>query len=189
MSNNKRKFSPLMLVLCAVLAALYVVLSSFLAIRLGNSLRITFASLPVILAASLLGPVPAAIVAAVGEFINQMISYGLSPTLPLWLLPPVCRGVMVGLMLLPMRKKGVLPETKPVQYGAVLMIAALLTTVVNTLVMWADSVFWGYYSFAYVFGTAATRFVSGIITAAAVAIVAVPVLHALRRVPAVKKLS
>ena len=70
------------------------------------------------------------------------------------------------------------------RYGlcyAVCAAAALCTTAVNTLVMYLDSVIMGYYSFAYVFGSALIRICSGILTAVVVSTVAIPLVRLLRR--------
>ena len=56
-----------------------------------------------------------------------------------------------------------------------------MRTAANTAVIWADSVIYGYYSFAIVFGAAAVRFVTGIIAAVLVATVAMPLVKLLRR--------
>lgn len=164
-----------------VMAALYVVFSFFLGIRAGN-LRINFASLPVVVTAVLLGPVQAAAVALVGEFFNQLLSYGLAPTILLWMIPPALRGVIVALAARQLAGGGRLPESRPLPYYASVVAAALLTTAANTLAIWLDSVLMGYYSFAYVFGATAGRLVTGVVTAVLVATVSIPVVHALRKV-------
>ena len=64
----------------ALLAAMYLPLSLYAAVQVGN-VRISFGSLPVVVAALLVGPVDAVIVAMVGEFFKQLL------TLPT---PPCC---------------------------------------------------------------------------------------------------
>ena len=54
-------------------------------------------------------------------------------------------------------------------YYATCICAALVTTVGNTLVNWLDSVLYGYYSFAYVFGDFVYRAGVGVLNAAAMA--------------------
>ena len=72
------KFNTRTLCRVAMLAALYVLLNNTIAIKAGN-LRITFASLPVVLSALLFGPLESAVTALVGEFINQLIGgYGIT---------------------------------------------------------------------------------------------------------------
>ena len=54
----------------AILTALYVVLTTTLSLKLPGDIRITFASLPILLSAILYGPGEAAVIALVGEFLN-----------------------------------------------------------------------------------------------------------------------
>lgn len=180
-SRDSRKLRSRIRMMCyiGVMAALYVVLALFVSIRAGN-LRITFASLPVIVTAVLFGPGAGAAVALVGEFFNQLLSYGLSPTMPLWILPPALRGLAVGLAARWLARGGKLPESRPVPYYACIVGAALLTTAANTVVIWLDSVFWGYYSFAYVFGDTVSRLVTGVVTAVLMATASIPLVRVLR---------
>ena len=75
----------------AVLAALYVPLAVFVAIQIGN-VRISFGSLPVVVSALLFGPVEAVLVAGIGEFFKQLLTYGVTATTVLYLIPPALRG-------------------------------------------------------------------------------------------------
>ena len=54
----------------ALLAAMYVPLSLYVAVQVGN-VRISFGSLPVVVAALLLGPLDAVVAALVGSFLNS----------------------------------------------------------------------------------------------------------------------
>ncbi|MDD3165620.1 MAG: folate family ECF transporter S component [Oscillospiraceae bacterium] len=160
-------------------AALYFVLT-MLSIRMGQ-LRITFGSLPIVLCALLLGPGDAVAVAAVGEFFNQLLSYGLMPTTPLWIIPPVLRGLAIGLVMLRFRRSARPLERRPVPYYLTCIGAALVTTIANTAVLYLDAVIYGYYTFAYVFGAAAIRTVTGIVTAFLVATLAAPLATILKK--------
>lgn len=177
---SKKKLSVRTIAMIGVMAALYVVLNTFVSIKVGN-IRVTFASLPGIVMAMLFGPVEAVLTAGLGELINQLISYGPSITLPLWLVPPVFRALMVALAAKAFAKKGQPLEEKPALYIGVLVCVAVLTTVLNTAVMAADAMVWGYYSTAYVFGGAVMRFVNGMITAVVVALLSLPVVRRLRK--------
>lgn len=175
MSKSKVK------ILCrmAVLAALYALLT-LVSIRAGN-LRVTFASLPVAVCAVLFGPWQAAGVAICGEFLNQMLTYGFTVTTVLWLIPPAVRGLCIGYAALACRKTERALEYRPVTYYAVFLLAALVTTVCNTAVIWVDSKLLGYYSFAYVFGDFMLRTFTGVVTAAVIATVSLPLVTLLRR--------
>ena len=165
--------------LTGTLAALYLALN-MVGFR-AWSFHITFASLPVIVGGLLFGPVEGMLIAAIGEFFNQTLSYGVTPTTVLWLIPPAVRGLAVGYAALTLRKGPRSLDERPVLCYVICMAAALLTTVVNTLVMYLDSVIMGYYSFAYVFGSAVVRITSGILTAVVVTTGAVPLVRLLRR--------
>ncbi len=164
----------------AMLAALYILLNNTIAIKAGT-LRITFASLPVVVSALLFGPGEAALTALVGEAVNQLRNYGLGVTTALWLLPPVVRGTLVGLAARPLRDTERPLERRPALCYAVCILAALCTTAVNTAVTALDAWILHYYSTAYVFGNLAHRSLSGIVVAAVVATVAMPVSSLLRR--------
>ena len=72
-------------------------------------------------------------------------------------------------------------ENRPVRFYTVCVLAAVVTTAANTAVIWVDSILYGYYTFALVFGSALIRFVTGMITAVLVATVAMPLTTLLRR--------
>ena len=77
----------------ALLAAMYVPLSLYVAVQVGN-VRISFGSLPVVVSALLFGPVEAVTVAMVGEFFKQLLTYGVTYTTVLYLIPPALRGLV-----------------------------------------------------------------------------------------------
>ena len=163
----------------AILAALYVLLT-MVSIRAGN-LHITFASLPVVASALLFGPGEAAVTALLGEFLNQMLSYGFTLTTGLWLIPPAVRGLVVGVCAARFWKTGKPLENRPAAYYLACVVGALATTACNTAVIWLDSVIYHYYTPAYVFGDTLLRLVTGMTTAICVATVAMPVARLLRR--------
>lgn len=164
----------------AVLAALYVPLALFVSVQIGN-VRISFGSLPVVISALLFGPVESILVAAIGEFFKQLLSYGVTATTVLYLIPPALRGAIIGVAVVLMWKRGVRLETRKISYYAVCICGAIFTTVGNTLVNWLDSVLYGYYSFAYVFGDFMYRGGAGILNAIAIATIALPLVTLLHR--------
>ncbi len=165
----------------AVMGALCAVLT-LVSVRAGN-LRITFAYLPALIVSVLFGPLQGAAVAMIGELLNQLLSYGLTATTLLWLLPPAVRAVCVGAAAKRLCAKGRMLEARPVVWYAVVIASTLLTTVCNTGVIWLDSVLYGYYSFAYVFGDTVLRLITGVVTAAVVGTLALPLLRFLRKQP------
>lgn len=168
-----------------IMAALYVLLT-MLSIKAGN-LHITFASLPVVVMALLYGPIEGAAVALIGEFLNQMLSYGFTVTTGLWLIPPAVRGLIIGLVAMRMWSSPRPLENRPAAYYSVCISAAVVTTVCNTAIIWLDSHIYHYYTFAAVFGDAAVRFVAGMVTAAVISTIAMPLVRLLRRQGLVQK--
>ena len=173
------KFNAKAICRIAALAALYFLLN-MVSIKAGN-LRITFASLPVVVSALLFGPLESVLVALFGELLNQLLSYGLTATTLLWLVPPAVRGLTVGLLAARLWRTGHPLETRPVLCYGICVLAALCTTVANTLIIWLDSVLLHYYSAAYVFGQLFYRLGSGVVIAVIIATVAMPLAGLLRR--------
>ena len=163
----------------AVMVAMYVLLN-LISIRAGN-LRITFASLPVVTASLLFGPLEGGLVALLGEFLNQLLSFGLTPTTLIWVLPPVARGLVIGTVAVRMWREGRLLDRRPAVCYAVCLLGAAATTLCNTAAIWMDSVIYGYYTFLLVFGDALLRFATGMVTAVVITTVAIPLVHLLRR--------
>lgn len=171
----------------ALLAAMYLPLSLYAAVQVGN-VRISFGSLPVVVAALLFGPLDAAIVAVVGEFFKQLLTYGVTYTTVLYLIPPALRGLVVGAGALLLLRRGQRLEERQTVCFAVCVAAALCTTVGNTLVNWLDSVLLGYYTPALIFGDLVWRLIVGVINAVVMASLAIPLVKTLRRRGAVSGL-
>lgn len=164
----------------AMLAAMYVPLSLYVAVQVGN-VRISFGSLPVVISALLFGPLDAVIVAMVGEFFKQLLTYGVTYTTVLYLIPPALRGLAVGLgAALALRRGRRLEERRALCY-AVCVAAAICTTVGNTLINWLDSVIFDYYTPALIFGDLIWRLLVGMINAVVMASLAMPLVRVLRK--------
>lgn len=165
----------------ALLAAMYLPLSLYAAVQVGN-VRISFGSLPVVIAALLFGPLDAVVVAMVGEFFKQLLTYGVTYTTVLYLIPPALRGLVVGLGALALAACGGrrLEERRTLCY-AVCILAAVCTTVGNTLINWLDSVIFGYYTPALIFGDLVWRLIVGMINALVMASLAMPLVRVLRK--------
>ena len=80
-----------------------------------------------------------------------------------------------------------LGERRTVCY-AVCILAAICTTVGNTLINWLDSVIFGYYTPALIFGGLVWRFIVGMINAVVMASLAMPLVKILRKQNAVSGL-
>ena len=82
----------------AVLAAIYFVLGTYLHVE-NNNFNASIQTLPVLIGAFTLGPVPAMFIGIIGEFLKQLIMYGIDPTTPLWILPYALEGLLAGLLV------------------------------------------------------------------------------------------
>ena len=164
----------------AILTAVYVLLSMTLVIRTGNW-KLTFVALPVVTASLLLGIRGGCAVALLGEFLSQLLTYGLMHTTILWIWPPVGWALAVGIAAGREKRRGGRLEERTVRCYAACMAGALLTGCMNTLALWLDSLINHYYTFAVVFGSVAIRLPKDIVTALIVVAVAIPLVKLVRR--------
>lgn len=169
------------LCLSGVMAALFFVLDFFATgISLaffGNSIKISASGLPIIITAILAGPLFAAGAGFVGALLGQMLQYGFTATTLLWVLPAVARGFVVGVLFIAFKR-----SLKPHLIILETVISSLAVTALNTLAMLIDSKLNGYYSYTYIFGGILPRVVSGIITAALLSIIALPIIRLICKV-------
>ena len=156
------------LVTDAVLIALYVVLN-FYTIRLGW-LNISLAAFPILVAALLYGWADGLIVGA----ISQLLTYGLSVTTIMWMLPTLVRGLMVGLYA---TKRGFDLNRK--QIGFIVLVSCLVVTLLNTAALYADSLIY-HYPVALTLGTIALRLVSSVVMAVVFTIITPKTIQLLR---------
>lgn len=167
----------------AMLAALYFALS-MLAVPVGG-LKLTFEHLPVIIAAMLFGPVDALIVGALGELANQMLTYGFTATTLLWMTPAMFRGLSMGLCAKLLRGymslDAVIEKKLPLTFMVVCVISGLICSLLNTFTLYVDSKLFGYYSYAMVFGVLWIRLGASAVSSVLMAIVAKPVMAAMRK--------
>ena len=184
MTNNKNTaFSTRRLALNAVMIALYIALST-LAIPLGG-LKLTVEHLPVIITAVLFGPLDALLVGGLGELINQMLTFGFTPTTILWMAPAMFRGLSMGLCAKYLAKyaglNAVIEKKLPIAFLVICVISGLICSLLNTFTLYVDSKMFGYYSYAMVFGVLWVRLATSAVSSVLMAVVAKPVTVALRK--------
>lgn len=89
-------FSTRNLILMAALIAMQIILARFLSIQASDILRISFESVPIVLAGMWLGPLSGAIVALIADILGTVLSgYGI--WFPPIALGPILVGVISGL--------------------------------------------------------------------------------------------
>ena len=139
MTNSPRRgISTRRLTMNAVFIALHVGLD-FASIYIGNEIKLSFASFPLLCAAMLFGTADGIYVAGIGEFIYQLLMYGLGPTTLLWMLPPMLHALIAGLLA---RRFG--HEMGVRQVGITVLISGLIAALLTTLVIYIDAQVWGY---------------------------------------------
>lgn len=179
---QKKSFPIIRITFDALLVAFFSVLSMF-SMTIGG-VKITFASLPGVLAAMLFGPADAFLVGFGGAFLEQMLKFGFTPTTLLWVLPPAIQPMLIGLSAVAFKKYMALDHIfsarKPLFYFASCMVAGLVTSLLNTVVYYIDAKIYGYYTFALIFGVLGVRIITNQIVVILTGIVAMPILNALR---------
>ncbi len=173
--NSKNK-TILNICIVAVMAALFVVLD-LVSIKIGNNIKITFGGLPILVAATVCGPLWGGFAGLIGSFIAQCFSYGFSATTLLWVLPAFARGLVAGLLFIALYNK------LKLQYNLIIsvIVSSLTVTALNTLAIFIDSKIYGYYSIAVVFGQTAFRVVSSVVTSIAYIVLLLPILYAIKK--------
>lgn len=145
----------------AMLAAMCAALG-YVAIDLGN-IKITFEGVPVLLAALMFGPIDGMLVGGIGTLIYQLLRYGVTATTPLWILPYVASGLLVGVWAAKRHfDVGLRTTMSPrlrTEIVAAVAAAEFMIFVLNTFSLYVDSHIYGYYSPAFIFGAVGIRLV------------------------------
>lgn len=168
------------LAVMGILGALCIAFSC-LSIKTGP-LTISFASLPIYVAAFYLGAPEAIIVALLGGAADQIISYGISATMPLWLIPDVVRAATAFLLSYWYKKL----YKKPVEtdYSITLIICVIssfICTFATTAVMAIDALLFNYFSWTYILSSLGMRLFSSTIIAILCGIVVSPIVNILKQ--------
>lgn len=176
-------FSVRRIAIDAVLIAMFFGLS-LLSVQLGG-IKITFASLPTIICAMLFGPIDGFLVGFLGAFLEQMLKFGFTATTMLWILPPAIRGLFIGLCAVLLKKHmsvdTILQTKRPYVYFIFCILSGIIVSTLNTLVFYVDAKIYHYYEYHMIFGVFWIRIASGIVSSLLMALVALPVVAALKR--------
>ena len=170
MHNTKTRQLALNAVLAAMCAAL-----GYLSLDFGN-LKITFESVPILIGALLFGGLDGAAIGAVGTLIYQLLRYGITVTTPLWILPYVLCGLVVGIYA---RRHDF--QLSQWQVIFIVVLAELMVTGINTLALIVDAKIYGYYTPTLITGALLLRLVLCVGKALVYAFVLPPLLAQLRK--------
>ena len=127
------------LVFDAMLVALFVVFSTVLSFK-TPWFEVSLVSLPILLCAYFYGWVDAVAVAALGSFIEQLVSpFGLSVTTVIWMAPVMLLAAVSSLGFFLAKK-----AKNPVWIVLVIVVAELVLTFANTAALYLDGYIWQY---------------------------------------------
>lgn len=153
-----------LLCLTGIMAAMFVgldVLAVSISAPFGGNLKISLSGLPVLIVSIFGGPLWGGMTGFLGAFIGQLITYGLSATTVLWIIPAVARGVIMGLLFRAFRRS--------LAPGILILetcITSVAVTLLNTAAMLLEQKLYGYYqSYLAIYGAIPARLLAGIITA------------------------
>ncbi len=120
--------------------ALFIVLNYASFVLFPPAIKFSLKGLSIIFISVLYGPWWGALLGGVGEFFCQLVSaYGLTPTTPLWVLPWVVEGIIVGLLF---KQKDV--RKHPILWVITVLVSCVAVTTLNTFALWIDSLVVGY---------------------------------------------
>lgn len=157
-----------------VLIGLFLVLG-LLRIRVGTFLEIGLGTIVITIAAVCLSPWEAIIIAALGEFMNQIFfsGYGLTPTTVLWVLPVVARAALLSLFAYLYRRKGESIVDHKVWFYVAVLGTALVVSCLDTGLLYLDGIIM-HYPVAYTWAQTGIRFLTSQITAIIVVTLTIP---------------
>lgn len=155
-----------------MLAAMCAVLG-YLAIDM-NVIKITFESVPIIMAALMFGPLDGIAVGGIGTLLYQVIRYGITVTTPLWILPYVLCGLIIGLFA----KKHDFNLTQR-QTLIIVVLTELMITVLNTGTMYVDAKIFAYWFPGFISAALAIRLIVCVVKAVAYAYLLPPLIKSI----------
>ncbi len=157
---SKQRINTRMLVLDALMIALFVVLSRLLSFEIAG-VKITIAALPIIFTAFYLGLTHTVIVSVLAEFITQVLGFGLTPTTVLWMIPGIVRGILICLFIRYLFKKtNNIKSTTHLQYFIMIFISAVVVFILNTFVIIFDGWLYKYLTVVAAIAQLVPRFIS-----------------------------
>lgn len=188
-NNNTRRDYIRRITMNAMMIAMYVVLDG-VSLKLNDYMKLTFNSFAVIICIMLFGMIDGCIVAGVGEFIIQLKF--ISPFLPLFVLVQLVRAFIMGAFAEALFKKREYLEKKPVWLYAMCIVSGLVTSALNSVVLFAYLSGMDYANLfrvpAEYWLTRIPAFSSTLVTSVVLATAALPVARAIRRLGVGRKI-
>ena len=172
MNSNIKK-----LISIALYIAMFTVLSIYGTINIVDA-KLTLQNFPLLLGAITLGPTAGAIIGFTGALLNQLLTYGFTPTTLIWVLPHTIFGLLTGLVF--ENKK--LKADKGVRFWVTIIVLQLILTLLNTVALFVDSVIFGYYSFLLIFGSLIARLMLSVLTSIVYCCILPPVLKVIKKI-------
>lgn len=152
----KRPFNTREVCLLGLLTALMVVLS-YVSIPLGT-IKLSIEGVPIYIAGFIFGPVGGIIVGFLGSLLYQLLSYGVTATTLLWILPHVATGFLAGFLGLCLNDEfEIVGELNKLLFVPSVMLINLLATLINTYAIKVDAIMFGYYTETLIVATLAVR--------------------------------
>ena len=130
-----KKLAVLDISMCAVSVALHIILELFLTIRIGNDLKITLAALPFLIITFLCGPLEGLISGLVGTFLSQLLTFGITVTTPLWMIPYAVQALAAGLIFRGLGRKITLKAM-----GISIFISGFIAVILTWIASYVDGV-------------------------------------------------
>ncbi len=158
-----------------MLSAMCAVLG-YISIDFAN-LRFTFVSFPIYIGAFLLGGPSGFLIGFTGNFIYQLLKFGITATTALWIIPYAVAGFIAGCYA---KSRNFSMSTKQIIF--ILIVCEVMISVLNTVSFFLDAHIYGYYNPVTMFGAIPMRFVNTFVRAILYSAVMPSVLHAVKRV-------
>ena len=104
MKKNHKTFTLRKLIVCAMLAALAIILDRFVPITFTESLKVTLTFVPVVVAASFYGPVEGAVVWGIADLLGALM-FPRGAYFPGFTVTSAIKGALFGIFLHTLREK------------------------------------------------------------------------------------
>ena len=132
-TSLKKAFSTQNLMMMAALIAMQIILARFLGIQVSDTLRVSFESIPVILAGMWLGPILGAIVAVLSDLLGTILS-GYGTWFPPLVLGPLSVGILSGVSTKYIFRSPLAETRDTWKVAAIVVVVGLLNSFVFGLI-------------------------------------------------------